>query len=178
MKRLAALDEFYRETAAAEAAGVNVASEKQSAQKIKDFVLEDKTERMYQAKEWTEKVKGFSIHEPPTPWIEGKSWTGKVASEGSFQITTTDGNLITQANPDKLARVSLANAHLTTGSGGTVHLLLPDETIFSVGPNSDITLDDFVYDPKNPSNTKIAIDFSKGVFRWVTGKVVKHENVN
>ncbi len=175
---LTALDEFYRETAAAEAAGVNVDAEKQSAQKIKDFVLEDKTERMYQAKEWTEKVKGFSIHEPPTPWIEGKSWTGKVASEGSFQITTTDGNLITQANPDKLARVSLANAHLTTGSGGTVHLLLPDETIFSVGPNSDITLDDFVYDPKNPSNTKIAIDFSKGVFRWVTGKVVKHENVN
>jgi hypothetical protein len=174
---LAMLDEFYRETAAAEAAGVNLSAERQSAQKIKNFLLEDKTERMYQAKAWTEKEKGFSIHEPPTPWIEGKSWTGKVSSEGSFQITTTDGNVITQANPDKLARVSLANAHLTTGSGGTVHLLLPDETIFSVGPNSDITLDDFVYDPKNPSNTKIAIDFSKGVFRWVTGKVVKHENV-
>jgi len=175
---LAALDEFNRETAAAEAAGVNEAAEKQSAQKIRDFVLEDKTERMDQAKDWTEKVKDFSIHEPPTPWIEGKSWTGKVSYEGSFKITTTDGNVVTEANPEKLARVSLANAHLTTGSGGTVHLLLPDETIFSVGPNSDITLDDFVYDPKNPSNTKIAIDFSKGVFRWVTGKVVKHENVN
>jgi hypothetical protein len=174
---MTALDEFYRETAAVEAAGVNLASERQSAQKIKDFLIEDKTERMYQAKAWTEKVKGFSIHEPPTPWIEGKSWTGKVSSEGSFQFTTTDGNVITQENPDKLARVSLANAHLTTGSGGTVHLLLPDETIFSVGPNSDITLDEFVYDPRDPSNTKIAIDFSKGVFRWVTGKVVKHENV-
>ena len=175
---LTVLDEFNSETAAAEAAGVNLASERQSAQKIKDFLLEDKTERMYQAKAWTEKVKGFSIHEPPTPWIEGKSWTGQVSSEGSFQITTTDGNVITQENPDKLARVSLANAHLTTGSSGTFHLLLPDETIFSVGPNSDITLDNFVYDPKDPSNTKIAIDFSKGVFRWVTGKVVKHENVN
>ena len=174
---LAALDEFSSETAAVEAAGVNLASERQSAQKIKDFLLEDKTERMYHAKTWAEKVMGFSIREPPTPWIEGKSWTGKVSSEGSFQITTTDGNVITQEDPDKLARVSLANAHLTTGSGGTVHLLLPDETIFSVGPNSDVTLDDFVYDPKDPSNTKITIDFSKGVFRWATGKVVKHENV-
>jgi hypothetical protein len=175
---LAALDEFDREAAATEAAGVNVAAERQSAQKIRDFLLEDKTERMYQAMAWTEKVKGFSIHEPPTPWIEGKSWTGQVSSEGSFQITTTDGNVVTEANPDKIARVSLANAHLTTGSSGTFHLLLPDETIFSVGPNSDITLDEFVYDPKNASNTKIAIEFSKGVFRWVTGKVVKHENVN
>src|SRR5208337_4672921 len=113
---LAALDEFNRETAAAEAAGVNEAAEKQSAQKIRDFVLEDKTERMDQAKDWTEKVKDFSIHEPPTPWIEGKSWTGKVSYEGSFKITTTDGNVVTEANPEKLARVSLANAPVTTES--------------------------------------------------------------
>jgi hypothetical protein len=169
---LAALDEFYKEAGA-----VGVPDEMRSAQKIKDFLLEDQTERMYQAKSWTEKVKGFSIHEPPTPWIEGKSWTGKVASEGAFKITTTDGIVVTDANPDQIARVSLANAHLTTGSSGTVHLLLPDETIFSVGPDSDIVLDSFVYDPRDPSNTQIAIEFSKGVFRWVTGKVVKHENV-
>lgn len=170
---LAALDEFNRE------AGANgVPGEAQSAQKMREFLLEDQAERMYQAKAWTDKVKGFSIHEPPTPWIEGKSWTGKISSEGSFKITTTDGIVVTDADPHQIARVSLANAHLTTGNSGTVHLLLPDETIFSVGPNSDIVLDDFVYDPKDPSNTKIAIDFSKGVFRWVTGKVVKHENVN
>jgi hypothetical protein len=148
---------------------VNVAAERQSAHKIRDFLLEDKTERMYQAMAWTEKVKGFSIHEPPTPWIEGKSWTGQVSSEGSFQITTTDGNVVTEANPDKIARVSLANAHLTTGSSGTFHLLLPDETIFSVGPNSDITLDEFVYDPKNASNTKIATEFGKSVDNGASG---------
>jgi hypothetical protein len=46
---------------------------------------------------------------------------------------------------------------------------LPDDTTFTIGPNSDIVIDSFVYDPDNTPK-KVIASMSKGVFRWVTGK--------
>ena len=50
--------------------------------------------------------------------------------------------------------------------------MLPDRTTFTVGPGSDIVLDEFVYDP-DTSMRRIAAEVIKGTFRWVTGKVVR-----
>jgi len=36
---------------------------------------------------------------------------------------------------------------IVTGSDGHMQLLLLDETVFTIGPNSDIVVDEFVYDP-------------------------------
>jgi hypothetical protein len=48
-------------------------------------------------------------------------------------------------------------------------MTLPDNTTFTVGPNSDLVIDKFVYDPATDSRSIIA-NLSKGIFRWVTGK--------
>ena len=50
-----------------------------------------------------------------------------------------------------------------------VRFLLPDETIFTLGPNSDMTFDHFVYDP-NTSASAMTANVAKGIFRFVTGK--------
>jgi len=66
------------------------------------------------------------------------------------------------------------NAHITTGPDGRFQLLLLDETIITLGPNSDMVLDEFVYDP-NTSVGKIIASLAKGTFRFVTGKIA-HRN--
>jgi hypothetical protein len=66
------------------------------------------------------------------------------------------------------------NAHVTTGPDGRFQVLLLDETIFTLGPNSDMVLDEFVYDP-NTSAGKIIASLAKGTFRFVTGKIA-HTN--
>ena len=64
------------------------------------------------------------------------------------------------------------NDHVTTGPGGRMQVLLLDETVFTVGPDSDMTLDTFVYDPST-SATMTMVLVMKGVFRFVTGKVAR-----
>jgi hypothetical protein len=64
--------------------------------------------------------------------------------------------------------------HVTTDAAGRLQVLLLDETVFTVGPNSDMVLDEFVYDPAS-NNGKVTARITKGVFRFVTGKVARKD---
>jgi len=65
-----------------------------------------------------------------------------------------------------------ASDHVTTGADGRLQILLLDETTFTLGPNSDMVLDEFVYDPVKSAG-KVSATMAKGVFRFVTGKVAR-----
>jgi len=67
--------------------------------------------------------------------------------------------------------------HVITGANSRLQLLLLDETAFTMGPNSDMVLDEFVYD-SNTNSEKIAASVSKGIFRWVTGKAARKDPAN
>lgn len=69
------------------------------------------------------------------------------------------------------------NDHVTTGRDGRLQLLLLDQTTFTIGPNSDLVLDEFVYDPKT-SIGKVSANILKGVFRFVTGKIAQRRPGN
>jgi hypothetical protein len=59
---------------------------------------------------------------------------------------------------------------IQTTSAGSVQLLFLDKTSMTIGPNSDLAIDEYVYDPG--SNTgKLAATLSKGVMRFVGGQV-------
>ena len=60
------------------------------------------------------------------------------------------------------------------GENSKLQLLLPDETVFTLGPNSDMVLDDFVFDPATPSY-KLNLDIKKGTFRWVSGHQIRRQ---
>jgi len=64
------------------------------------------------------------------------------------------------------------NERVQTDAGGKAHLLFLDGSALSVGPNSDLTLDEFVYDPDKRTG-KIALSATKGVFRLVGGHISK-----
>lgn len=65
-----------------------------------------------------------------------------------------------------------ANELITTQANDRAHLMFLDGTSLSVGPNAQLTIDKFVYDPTTKTGD-LAINASKGVFRLVGGKISK-----
>lgn len=66
------------------------------------------------------------------------------------------------------------NERIATAVNGQTQLLFVDESALSIGPNSDITIDQFVYDPKSGGG-KLAMSATKGVLRFVGGKLSKQD---
>ena len=67
------------------------------------------------------------------------------------------------------------NERINTTGAGLVQVLLIDGSTFTVGPGSDLVIDKFVYDPNKKSGEVVAT-FSKGVMRFVGGKISKNDD--
>lgn len=63
---------------------------------------------------------------------------------------------------------------VTTGPAGKLQILLLDQTSFTVGPNSELELDEFVFDPATSAG-KVSAKIAKGAFRFVTGKIARRD---
>ena len=116
-------------------------------------------------------------------------WTAVLALVVLFALPSTTANaqgIIGNANSVKTqAEGSIAgplsggsDVHASetvrTGSSGQADLRFIDHTNLSVGPSSTVRLDKFVYDPKKGSGS-VAIDATKGAFRFVTGSQNKSD---
>jgi hypothetical protein len=58
------------------------------------------------------------------------------------------------------------NERIDTNSDGLVQLLLADGTTFTVGPNSSLVIDSFVYNP-DAGTAQVAATLTKGVLRFI-----------
>jgi hypothetical protein len=65
------------------------------------------------------------------------------------------------------------NDEITTGGDSNLQILLKDQTVFTIGPNSEIVFDEFVYDPTNETESVLTATVSKGAFKFISGKVSK-----
>ena len=63
---------------------------------------------------------------------------------------------------------------ITTSTLGQTQVLFLDKSAMTVGPNSDVTIDEFVYDP-NTGTGKLAMSAAHGVMRFIGGKLSKNE---
>lgn len=61
-----------------------------------------------------------------------------------------------------------------TGPDAKAQFLLLDETTFTAGPNGEMVLDDFVYDPRTGIK-RVSARVAVGAFRWITGKVARKD---
>jgi hypothetical protein len=59
---------------------------------------------------------------------------------------------------------------IRTTSSGSVQVLFIDKTSMTVGPNSDVTIDDYVFDPKAGTGS-LAATVAKGAMRFVGGLI-------
>ncbi|MCC7274036.1 MAG: FecR domain-containing protein [Alphaproteobacteria bacterium] len=60
------------------------------------------------------------------------------------------------------------NERIETGPDARAQLIFLDETTITVGPNSAVVLDTFVYDPDRQRHS-VVIDATRGVLRFVSG---------
>lgn len=65
---------------------------------------------------------------------------------------------------------------IATSETGQTQLLFLDASSLTVGPNSEVVLDEFVYDP-GTSTGALALTISKGVFRFIGGQISKTAGV-
>lgn len=68
-----------------------------------------------------------------------------------------------------------AEDDLATGPEDKGRVTFADGSSLDIGPDSRVLLADFVYDPANLDASKQAIRMAKGMFRYVSGKVVQND---
>ena len=105
---------------------------------------------------------------PPPPDPDRTFMIDHIASSGEFYIITSDGRHLDGQSGAQAAIDS--GARLVTGPSGHAVLTLPDGTTFTIGANSEIAVDDFIYEP-GAGVRRVTLNFVKGFFRWVTGEI-------
>src|SRR5689334_11452518 len=96
---------------------------------------------------------------------------GVAAAVNPDAFSSLSGSPQTQLN---IGKSIFFNERINTTTSGLVQVLLVDGSTFTVGPGSDLVIDKFVYDPNKKSGEVVA-SFSKGVMRFVGGKISKNE---
>ncbi|HEY3813775.1 MAG TPA: FecR family protein [Caulobacteraceae bacterium] len=92
-----------------------------------------------------------------------------ISSTGEFRVVKQNGRVYTGA---EMLRIPIEMGDIMeTGPTGTTRILLPDETVFTLGPDSEMTMDEFIWDPSNGAFSEMLLGCTKGALRFVTGKV-------
>jgi hypothetical protein len=60
------------------------------------------------------------------------------------------------------------NDEIKTGAQNRLQILLKDQSVFNIGPNSSLTIDKFVFDPTRP---ELSVNIQRGTFKFVSGKI-------
>ena len=96
---------------------------------------------------------------------------GKVTTaEGAFTIQRGDQTIELEAG-DFIYLDDVISAGTTA-----VGIAFADETTMSVDPNSTMVIDDFVYDPENPTTGSMNANVLEGNFSFVSGQIAKVGN--
>lgn len=95
--------------------------------------------------------------------------------------SVTDGQPIGQppAEAERVLRVGIdvqANERVTTKADDRAHVVFLDGTSLTIGPNSILVIDRYVYDPDRKTGD-IALSTTRGVFRFVGGAISKNSEV-
>jgi hypothetical protein len=64
---------------------------------------------------------------------------------------------------------------IKVGARGRLQVMLFDETVFTLGANSMMRIDEFVYDPNEASQNKLSTSIQQGAFRFVSGQIAKSD---
>ena len=95
----------------------------------------------------------------------------RIGVAAAVDTTTTDLTLEQERKLVDEGYKIIQNHTIETDEKGKAQMLLIDGTAFTVGPNSSVTLDSFIYNPETAEGSLTVT--SKGLMRLVGGKVTK-----
>jgi hypothetical protein len=90
-----------------------------------------------------------------------------VAVQGSATATDSAGSVRTLAISSDI----FLNDSIQTGPASRLQLMLNDDSLVAQGERSEMTIDEYVYNPANASDNAFGARLGKGLFRTVTGKI-------
>ncbi len=102
--------------------------------------------------------------------------TGASASNKIGVSAAVKGDVYVRGAEEENQRRAIVNEDVSLGDEvdsrekSALQILLLDETVFTVGADCLLTIDEFVYDPSSNSG-KMAASVAKGTFRFVTGRI-------
>jgi hypothetical protein len=98
------------------------------------------------------------------------------SSSGAGMIKVMSGSVVIVRKgedlPAKLGQTVLETDALRTGADGKVGVTLKDDTRVSIGPNSEVRLERFVYAPAE-GNLALVLRFVRGAAAYVSGRIAK-----
>ena len=95
------------------------------------------------------------------------------ASAGQTERRGETGQFEVIATGDQI----FLNDEIRTAENSRIQILLMDETTFSMGADSAIVVDEFIYDPASQTGT-VSANIKKGVFRFISGRIAKKKPEN
>lgn len=107
------------------------------------------------------------------------SATSAHANVGVTSVTSGDPLGQPPASPERVLRVGIdiqANEKVSTKANDRAHLVFLDGTSLTVGPNSTIVIDKYVFDPGRNAG-ELSLSATKGVFRFVGGAISKTNEI-
>ena len=103
---------------------------------------------------------------------------GAAAQDTKIGVTAVVNPNATGQPPSQPRRTLLVGSdvfsreNVVTTENGQAQMLFLDESALTIGPNSEVVLDEFVYDPNTKTGT-LALTATKGLFRLVGGRISK-----
>lgn len=96
------------------------------------------------------------------------------SAAGRIKVVTGSAFIVrgTEAIPARAGELVFAADGLRTGDAGTLGVTLKDDTRLSLGPNSEVRLDRYVYAPGN-GGLGMVIKFMRGVAAYVSGRMAR-----
>lgn len=104
-----------------------------------------------------------------TPATGNAAVQAGVAAGVSGAVNVSEGER-TEATTVLSGMEMLLGDKVRSAEASRMQILLLDETVFTVGPSSELVIDEFIYDPASSSGALTA-NFTKGVLRYVSGRI-------
>ena len=92
----------------------------------------------------------------------------RAVGNASIVVRTVTGTIEDNVHKVKLQDDLYHNELIETFEDSATEILFLDESTLSLGPNSSIVLDEFVYDP-DPSNSSFVVTITEGALRFTSG---------
>lgn len=102
------------------------------------------------------------------------------ALENIASVTMVKGGVfkIVDGAPSALETGHTINLNDTifTEDDGEITLTFIDETLLALGNGTDLTIDEYVFDPENVTDNKASFNITRGPFHYISGLIAKKED--
>jgi len=92
-----------------------------------------------------------------------------VGLQGAAEATGADGADRTLA----LQGPVFLNDTVRTGTGAKLQIMLDDDTLLAQGEQSEMTIDEYLYNPEDRKKNGFAVKLGQGAFRTITGRITE-----